>query len=273
MYLDASRTCADLMLDLAREVRVAVYPSDGTKGTLPASEQDRVRLLDSINDAADDFCTMRAWSFLSTEHDITTTTDGTGTTNVAGDERRYLLPMGFQGIDDAFLSWTGANAGGTARHVGRRDINAVVAQAPDSSGAPAMFSVRPCSAVASPSGDQRDQWEVVLWPNPDAAYTLTVPVRRTFVPMVDLTERPFWPSQHDRLVVAMAKLRYCELWPVGDMDKVLLRERVARLLVQSTNEDERNMPRSTGRITGTRVLDQQRAVVGEIVFAGTPLTY
>ena len=71
MYVDTSGNLGDLMLELAREVRLAVYPADGTKAILPVSDQDRQKLRDQINYAGSVFCGLRPWSFLGRAVSIT----------------------------------------------------------------------------------------------------------------------------------------------------------------------------------------------------------
>lgn len=248
MYTDTSKNLGDLMLDLAREVREAVQPESGVAAQLPSSDQDRVKLRDAINDAGEDFCTARGWAFLSQSVSVTCSTDGTGTLNVSSDPRRYKLPIGFSGMDDQEVSYTSSDGsfgdGVSFRH--QRDLDSLIAQCPTSSGPPAYFTVRPCDDVPN-TGDRRLPWELVIFPIPDQAYVMSLPVRRAFTPMIDKEERPVWAPQHDRLVVAMAKLRFAELWPLPQLDKALLQARIDRLMASAVEEDERNNPRVLGR--------------------------
>ena len=261
------------MLDLAREVRVAVYPATGAEATLPVSDQDRQKLRDSINDAAEDFLTMRRWSFLPTTVTITTDADGDGIDNVNEDARRYRLPIGYCGLERPFLTWANGTFGGEASQRSQRDIDSLIAQEPVRTGCPQVFTVRIDDTTPSAGGDYRPAWELVLWPIPNDAYTLTVPVRRAYAPLMDLEEKPTWPPQHDRPVVALAKVRFCELWPLPEMDRAMVQQRAARLLTQAVEEDERNMPSAVGSILGMDTVLPRRIAVGEISFMGSPLTY
>lgn len=100
------------------------------------------------------------WSFLKP----------TTTLATVADDYDYDLPDAFGYIDGELTFAASDNQGGPLKKVGEGQIRVWREAGGDDSGVPSFYAVRPKSATAGTTGQR---WELLLWPTPDAIYTLS----------------------------------------------------------------------------------------------------
>lgn len=218
------KTLGDLMLDLARDVGLAVYVSGGVAvaARLPTQAARLDLLKRSVNDGYANFINgidpgnsgarpYTRWSFLERVVTITFDPDGTGPQNIERDAGRYRLPDGITSRPKT----TGWSLDSSGTHPGLRipDTSAdrVVrrwwALGTEQTGTPQIAACRP---LPNPDGQQGGAaWEVIVAPKPDSgSMSMQAPFRVQPRAMQDVTERHICGSQHDQTIRLYALVEY-----------------------------------------------------------------
>lgn len=142
------------------------------------------------------------WHFLRPIHELTLSTTGTAANTIAGDPCRYQLPPHLAGPSTNAIVCRvpdGAAGGHEPLMTSMDRVRAAAAAAPSALGRPAMVGFAPMDATDELGGPRI---EVRIYPRPDKAYVLELPMRRVWTPLVDLNE--IEPSPYPHAVVAFA---------------------------------------------------------------------
>ena len=169
---DHSLTFRDLILRVA-ELNATSDESGSTVGPpTDAIELDRIKR--HINDAAADIARYASWRWLRQTFTITLAPDGDSVDNIASDATRYALHPGVVSAPFGRVVWNHPenSGGGTVLSTHTDRLLHMLATSPDATGAPRYCAVRPAIGVATPAGG-RSRIELLVWPTPDLAYTLT----------------------------------------------------------------------------------------------------
>lgn len=151
--------------------RVAEYLGVSAYGTSVAAKPTDTHDLDVCKRLVNDgfrrfFNSNPRWNWVKRLFTITFDPNGTSDKCVGGENWRYYMPNGFYG---QILGWItyGGNTG--ISHLVRRteqEIRAARSSA-ETSGEPGVYDVRPLA------GDDAGRWEIVVWPGPSSARTVT----------------------------------------------------------------------------------------------------
>lgn len=186
------------LVELAVRLGVALSTQDGSD--LP-SEPTLSRLKTCYRDAATTFANDRSWSWLSPILTVTTSPEGTGPKNVAGDPSVYALGENYRGQPFGVTSSS------------RRRVSVGVAsdirEALAYETATGYVEAVACEERAIASSNQtRPQTVLLVCPAPSTAETLTFRMRiRSPLPN-DLADFLPWGSEHNQTVRLGAMLKF-----------------------------------------------------------------
>ena len=187
----------DLILRVAEHIGKAYY---GAAGDSAAAIPTDARKLDQckriVNAGWRRFYNANAlWNWTLPTFSITFDPDAEGDTIVDGEVWRYYMPDGFYGQIVGDLTYA-ENAGHIEiEQTAESLIRAKYASA-DVSGYPSLYAIRPLS------GDDARRWEIIFWPKPSAADTVTGVCAIYPNKLIELTDRPNCGVQFDEAVLA-----------------------------------------------------------------------
>lgn len=151
-------------------------------------------LISAFSSATDTF----TFGAVAVAPDTTTTYEVAPATCVNGDCRRYYLPDNFYG--SLIVPWTPPANGGYPNLVvvDEEMIRQMYAGA-SASGYPTFGGYRPLATTVTSTGKR---WEMVVWPTPSTAYTITARARLYPDRLVNLTDRQTCGFEFDEAILA-----------------------------------------------------------------------
>lgn len=209
--VDTSWTFADLQLRLAEAVDVAVQGSGAdNRSQVPTDPNTLDRLKRAINDAAKDFARNKhRWTWLCPTLTLTLEPDADGPLSIAGDSRRYRLPVNVISAPVGRVTWRDSSSsyGGRVTDSNIDRVQEYIARAPSLQGQPLYCSVWTSNDRDIAVGD-RPPLELLVFPKPDQAYTIKSRFRVDVPTLVHDTERGIWGAIHDQTVLAIAVTKF-----------------------------------------------------------------
>lgn len=209
--VDTSWTFADMKLRLAEAVDVAVQGTGSdNRSTVPTDPNTLDRLERAINDAAKDFARNKhRWTWLAPTITIALEPSADGPLSIAGDARRYRLPLNVISAPVGRATWRDSSNtyGGRVTDSNIDFIQEHIARAPNAQGHPLYISVWASNDREIGVGD-RPPKELVVFPKPDQAYTIRSRFRVEVPRMVNDAERGIWGAIHDPAVLAIAVTKF-----------------------------------------------------------------
>jgi hypothetical protein len=225
--VDNSWTFADLKLRLAEACDVATQGTGAdNRSEVPSDPNTLDRLSRAINDAAKDFARNRhRWTWLCPTLSITLEPDADGSLSIAGDSRRYRLPVNVISAPVGRMTWRDPSSsyGGrvTDSHIDR--VWEYISRAPSLKGQPLYASVWTSNDREITVGE-RPPMELVVYPAPDLAYTIRSRFRVDVPRLVNNDDRGIWGSIHDQTVLAIAVTKFMSVREDGYATAVALAE-------------------------------------------------
>jgi hypothetical protein len=202
-----------MIVRVAEAVGVADYP-DGTdnRATIPSDPNTLALVKDAINDGRAAFYAEDSklkpsgdpgvWQFLRPHVSVTLSTDGTGPACIRGAAYRYKLDAGLAGPSSNQIICElpdGASGGHPVTVTSIDRVRASRAGSPSQTGRPQFAAFAPLDAGQF---DLSPRVELQVFPTPDQAYILQIPMRRQWAPLGDLND--YEPSQYPHTVMAFA---------------------------------------------------------------------
>ncbi len=278
MSPDRSKTFGDLLLDLseelalvrrapnAAEIASGADPLDNTR-RLPDDPATLERVKRAANDGAKDFDRAIKAGWQRPKLDITLSATATPL-NIADDVSRIRLDRRVISVPQGEVSWS--LPGSTNRygitictHIDR--VDQAQKRDPNLLGPPRLCCVRPVSGESLPLGE-RQGYELVVFPTPDAAYVISARFRMNAYPMVQESERPTWPEVHDRTWLAFA---VCAFYGRNvSAGAVAVKDQA---LAESREVEGEMKPRTLGRLGGGTASPLRRAATSIIDVDGNVL--
>lgn len=256
---DHSLTFRDLILRVA-ELNATSDESGTTVGPpTDAIELDRIKR--AINDAAADIARKASWRWLRQTFTIT----------LAPDATRYALHPGVVSAPFGRITWTHpdgrGSGGGTVLSTHTDRLLHMLALSGDSTGAPRYCAVRPALGVPTSSGS-RPRIELLVWPSPDLAYTLTATFSCTPVPLSLDSDRGIWPPYMDLPIVRKA---YAMMLAYTDPSFAAAQAEAQSAIAEARAQEGENTNRHLGRMgTGipqpSRLTDTTSITIPDIGF-------
>ncbi len=202
MRIDSSRSCGDLLLDLAIRLGVATTSATAPKGhTLPTDASQLGIIHDAFDAGARDVAKSSEWSWLSPGTSVTLDPDGLDPSCIDGSPARYLLPSNVASGALGKVSWSNATSGDFVTDTSPERVDRQLAQFPDATGHPKLVSIWPDTQG---DGNTRGRYILTVYPAPDRAYTVKAKLRLNLVIPKELSERPMWGEYVDEAVLAGA---------------------------------------------------------------------
>lgn len=230
-------TFEDMILRVAEYLGVADVDSTTGVAAVPANAHDLEVCKRLVNDGYRRFYNSHPrWNWTNRIWTLTFDTAGTGPNNVGGDNWRYYMPDGFYGHVIGKFTY--------AENSGHVDIVEAPEQvirgnyaSGDQSGYPNLFAIRPLS------GEDRRQWEIIFWPKPAAADTVTGRIRIYPNEMVELTDVPNAGLQFDEAILAAAK---AEAERERQDTQGIMESQWAEVLTRAVASDQQTTPTKLG---------------------------
>lgn len=249
---DTSMTFGDLIARVARECHCAAYDSNGV-AVAPTDKGDLAAVKESIWDGCDDFYKgidprdgrAHRWHFLSPVVSLTLSAAGTSPANINADPARYRLPWYVTAAPVGVWHWSGEDSGYTGQAQSVTPENVIQRhEACPTTGRPQLVAVRPTYGRATVQ--DRQGWELHVYPDPDQSYTLRArfPVwpRR----MESLDERHLAGAPHDQAIVAFAVRAFKRRDKTDAAMLALIERRAAEAMAGSIELDLLNAPDTLG---------------------------
>lgn len=211
-------TIGEIKNRVARRCRLI---EEGTGGVWQAQqdEQSLQRIADAVQDGIDEFCDAHRWGWMKRRVAIVLSTDGKAGNCIGGSMWRYALPAGVQTMPEAnwisiaLASDLSGFQGGPVQLVDPMNVEALHAQCPGRKGRPERAAIGPATlyshAPTAPlDADGRGAYELMVWPEPDQAYTATFQTHCRPPKVTSDNEVGQWPAVHDHTVIAYAVLAF-----------------------------------------------------------------
>lgn len=253
--VDTSLDLRAIMLRVAEKVGLAYYGAAGNeKAQIPVDPADYDRVLRAINDGIE--MVYRAypkWTFLDQTIDIPLSVDGTGAECIDSDAGRYRLPWFVAGPPQKDPVWSQTPQtgwGGMARLI---DYNQVLAMRAVSTNGQngTVYTGWPkyvgCTTY-QPRNGKRQGWELVVFPNPNQAYTLRCTFRVFAPKMVELGEKHVMGAQHDQTLIDAAAWAFKRDDSKDPTERAMYKAEFDQSLSQSIALDQENEPKTLGQV-------------------------
>ena len=243
---DTSLTLNDIILRVAEAAGCAGSDSTTGKATVPTVAHDYDKCLRAVNDGIEMiYRAWTEWSFLDQSLQITMSTDGTGPFNVDSDPGRYRMPwyITTPPKEPQIVARGSGNSTYICPVVNRQKVVLARAQGDTNGGPPSI------ACIDQIAGPERRSWELIVYPDPDYAYTLEATFR-VFAPRLTLpTDRHIMGAAHDQTVIAAAihamKMRDSK----DPVERKNFRDAFEEAVIQSKQIDSAMNPRNLGQIT------------------------
>lgn len=271
----------DMIVQVAKAVGVADYgDGDDNTATLPSDPNNLAMVKEAINDGRAAFYAEDSklkpsgdpgiWQFLRPHVDLVMSTDGTAPACIGGAAYRYKLDAGLAGPSSnqvICVTPDGAGGGAPVDVTSIDRVRAARAGRPSQIGRPHLVAFVPLDAGQF---DLAPRVELQVFPTPDQAYTLQIPMRRQWAPLGDLND--YEPSQYPHAVMAFAVY---ELVKGGNLPSGPDREAAAQerdsWLRRARIVESHLSPRTGGvLIAPDRTIKPQRPWVGMTNIYGSP---
>lgn len=208
MAIDTSLTFRHLLIRLADQTGLAVYPADGAGPlALPgAGTVHRNKLEDAVNDGIRQMVRdWPKWTCLRPRITMALTADGTGADNIDSDPNRYRIPGAIEAAPMG--EWIAYTTDGSWRGmVSVRPTGHLVAliRTPSiAGGVPRAVSIGPIQPADRVRGE-RAGLEMLVWPTPDRTYVIEGQARVVPAPLINLDDRPLFSAAHDMTILSAA---------------------------------------------------------------------
>jgi hypothetical protein len=233
----------DLAIRVGEYLGICAYNASTGVAELPAaSTHDRDLLFRLVNDGYRRFLGANPhWHFLTPLFTITFDPTGVGAQCVNSEAYRYYMPDGFTGSFVAPLTYDDDGPMSKLDRVSEGVIRELRA-AGDSTGDPTMYAIRPVPQGTVPTSTS-PKWEVIFWPTPNTAYTVTGRARVFPNKLSADTDKHVAGYQHDHVILAagMAEAERQRRGVTGQME-VQYRE----ALSEAMRMDSESRPRKIG---------------------------
>lgn len=203
---DQSMTFERMMIILARRVGVASYGTDGTEtADLPDDADLRDQLKDVVQRGIDLFYTSNPmWTFLRKRVELLCFPGGDGPDNVNGQANRYRLPgnVNPRPVED----WIIHDYGLSTREVVTRTYHEVFkySQSSPITGVPQFAGIVNSGSTES-IGTIPGWSEILFWPTPDLAYTMSATLRWLPPKLADLNLTHMSGREHDETILSACR--------------------------------------------------------------------
>ncbi len=234
-------TFQDLIIRVAECLGVASY-ADGTAG-VPTDAHDLEVCKRIVNDGWRRFYNSNPqWNWTNRTFSITfnPTADDNPSVQVDGEVWRYYMPDGFYGHMIGKMTYA-ENTGHLdiievpESHIRARRVSASYA------GYPIEYSIRPIT------DDPQRRWELIVWPDPASALTVTGRCRIYPNKLVELTDRPSAGPIFDEAIEAACK---AEAERQREDSSGLLESQWAEALTRAIAIDQKTAPSRLGDYGG-----------------------
>ncbi len=189
-------TFQDLIVDVAEFLGFSPYSGGEGVASIPTDAHDLDLCKRLVNAGWRRFINSNPrWEWQSPTFSITFDPDGETDIVVDGSGWRYYMPDGFYGQILGNFTYS-LNSGRPTLSPAPDDYVLAMRANSDSSGYPAYYALRPLG------GDDARRWEVIFWPTPQTADTITA--RCLIYPnkLVELTDKPNAGFQFDEAIRA-----------------------------------------------------------------------
>lgn len=229
-------TFGDLVLRVAEYLGVAETNDDGTVA-IPTNARNLEACKRVVNDGFRKFYIAKPrWRWASQTISITFDTDGEGSLNVGGDNWRYYMPDGFYGHVLSPLTY-GENVGHMEIVEVPEHIILGLYATGDTTGWPNRYAIRKIA------NDPKGRWELLVYPKPSSAETVTCQIHVWQNKMVELTDRPNCGAPFEDAVLASA-LNQAELQ--FEDSSTIKAAQWQEALADAVRIDERSVPKRLG---------------------------
>lgn len=254
------------MLRVAKRLGWAAQGDNGR--TLPTQTTKLDDLKQAVNDAAEWFWNgagrQQRWRWLSRPLTIALATTAIDPRSRAGSLHEFVLGPDVAGPGQGEVNayWTAGTSSGAVRRRAVSEIDRLLSESPGNTGSPERYALDRID-VAGAGVSAGMAWVLKVYPKPDATYTLSVPVRRAFVPLSDTNQAVYWPKDHDRAIVLRAVIEAQASGPLSEaMDLATARGELAEALADSIRADNRIDGASRGQLVDTSDVEEG-AVIGQ----------
>ena len=177
-----AKTVADIVLRVAEKAGIAYYGTDGQgKACVPIDQFNIDQCLRIVNDGISRFIAHSpadGWNWMRRRYALTLDAEGDGALNIDTDPARYMLPEDFGGANYGELVFNSESGVGPSITWVSEDVILRRRAISLDSGYPIMAAVRPYTPSSSTGAGRR--WELLLYPQPDAAYVILLPYTMYF---------------------------------------------------------------------------------------------
>lgn len=212
--IETGQTVGEILLEMAVRYGIESLPTDGAVSQLPASNTEEYRmLLAALNSGYRRFLNRRSWSFLCRPLELTLAPSGNGPRNINSDGARYRLPDWCCGGPDGGGPWRFVDTLAGTTEIQTCDFEEVyqLLQSNDSAGTPVYAGVRAIDGASGLGGAGTD-WELVLYPRPDAAYVIRAVFNMRTHRLVSPNQRHIAGAENDEAV------KYEGMWSLFESD-------------------------------------------------------
>lgn len=238
--MSTALTFGELQLRLAMDTNLAPQGSgDDNRPQIPSDPNTLFRLKQAINDAARELQRRHRWSWLTPFVQVTMSTDGTGAQNVQGDPHRYILPANVTGAPVGRTRWRNPEntAGAYVTDSNIEYVSRLIDSSPSTVGVPMYCTV--WHDITNVGIGDVPQFQLVVWPKPDAAYILKARFRCTVLPMTIDGERGMWGALHDQTVLKIAQML---MMNVNEPGYATVKAEAESAISLSIERDRENVP-------------------------------
>lgn len=248
--LESSMTFEALILDLASRSGNAYHGENGDEeAQLPADPRVLQQLMDYINRGYRWFLQQDTdWSFCAFPVTMTTSSDGTGPYNVAGDPGRMKLPHPIRSRPRKNLTYQDRGTNLEQVVVYTPEQLQRLRQTSPSSGCPQFAAFRQIPEADRKPGEHPNTWEMLLWPSPDSAYVLEATFRIVPYPMVEPSERHAAGADHDTTLLAAAAYEWAMRDSTEPHEKATLLAERTTAITNSLKLDRKKRPPRLGKM-------------------------
>lgn len=226
--------------DMQNRVAVALSVTIGSDG-LPADANERTLIQNAINDTIIEVYGTHEFNWSRREHSFAI---GTGSPQMVNeDPSRYLLPNGAEGFPVGRVSFS-TPGGGSSGNVYMTTVSAVRERLLDSSSTGAPIGCAFHQPMLATLGN-RGSWEMLVYPRPATAYTITAMFETPPAKFVLGSEMGPWSVECDLAIVEGAKRNVARTGKMPTHVSILDCERMfAEALARAVAKDTERHPRN-----------------------------
>jgi hypothetical protein len=249
---DSSLTLDDLILRVAESAGLADYSGD--IAAVPSSTHDYDLCRRAVNDGIEMIYRANPrWTFLFQMVSWVMDTAGAHPWAIDADPAKYRLPWYVQGQPDhacLTLQDTG-NSAYQCPVVAMKIVQSARAAMGQDSGTPQIAAI---DRLPGSLGN-RSAWQVVFYPDPDQAYTVSGTFRCFAPKLIESAERHVMGVEHDQTVIAAGIYAKKMTDSKDAIEREHYRGIYDRALMESIELDKRMAPRTVGQVIDPSVCD------------------